>query len=133
MKGKNDNYFLVLIILFLFSFLFVQTGCDGGNSGQNEKATEIHTYTSQSGGNQESQMESEKLSDYIAVTIIDYTVIINNREFNDVDESLDYIYNLKKANNVPVIIDIKDSKAKTYVQFRDGLDQRGIYYDEGES
>ena len=134
MKEKNDNHFLFLTILFLFSFLFIQTGCDGGNNGQNEQTIVIHTYNSrEKGGNQESQLESEKVSDYIVVKIIDHTVIINNRNFDDVDESLDYIYNLKKKNNLPVLLDIKDSKAKTYVQFRNGLDQRGIYYDEGEA
>ncbi len=103
-------------------------------------------YTDKSGGNEYSDqsdvtdrqnMQEAEFPDNavnaINVKIIGYIIIIDNHEFEDVNESVDYIYSLKKEQNLPIIINLKYSKAKVSVPFMLDLDKRGIFYKIGES
>ncbi len=131
-KAKINHFIFMHILVSLVLFLTLE-GCGGcGNNDRDSKRTKEprSNYTHRAGGNKYSKpkLKPEKLTDLIQVKIVEHTVIINDRKFNNIDDSVEYVYNLKKTNDRLVFIDFNDSKAKTVAQFKVGLDQKGIDY-----
>ena len=120
--------------------ILLQAGCNGCTEEQSTEAYQNvpqRNYTHEFGGNRSYNSNidndygiepAETISD-IRVRIIDQSVYVDAKNFDDVDEALNYVYRLKNEDpERSVTINLRYSKAEALVKFKEGLDQKGILY-----
>ena len=136
---RRNAYFIIVLWVIVTAFIFSLGSCSSHSDEEPEKPPTKQRdkdYTDQRGGNRDEKSEPDgqprtdpPISDNsIQIRIVEHTIFVNGRRFEDANSAVEYVYDLKKNSDRPVLIDLRESKAKTSEQLKDGLEDKGIAF-----